>query len=353
MTATDKDKSEFWQTFLRAVETEPRTATTMQGASGLTHPVVAIGVDERRRRVVVISGESDGRAAAMAHADIQVAIPSMQVVIARPIPVNLGHFARAVSEVAGGVTLGPDQWRTIHGKLHASGGEEIGTRIGEYLAGHGLMTLQFAALGFARVAKEIVQQLSLLELEVVPDTSAQKDIIKGGSAPPPVGLSKLIALDPAEVDRRVGVCSIPLYDLTPVEAETFARGVDVEQSREILRSHEILQYFFPAADQLTLAWVDGKPSSTDDVVGKLLRVPEFGHPFGQMELLKQGTEMVHMVDALHERGLVAEGEMGIELTPEGTAIRASVRYKPREGLLTRLSRIFSVKVDLNLKDLKG
>jgi len=351
VTTDNVSKSEFWRTFLRAVETEPRIATTMQGASGLVHPVTAVGVDEQRRRVVIISAESDARSAAMAHADIQVALPSMRVVMARPIPVNLGDIAKAISEVVGSVTLGPDQWRSLQARFPSAQEETAGKRIGEFLATHGLKTLEFAALNLAAVAKEIIQQLSLLELAVVPNTSAEKEASLVTPVPKGVAMSKLIALDPAEVDRRVGVCSIPLYALKPEEGEVFARGIDVERAREILRSYDIFQYFFPAADQLTLALVDGQPGRTDDVVGRLLRVPEVGHPFGPLEVLRPGIEMVHIVDALQERGLVVEGEMGVELTKEGTSVRALVRYKPREGLLARLSRVFSIKADLNLKDL--
>jgi len=43
-------KSEFWHNIIRAAEAEPRIATSIQGLSGFSHPVAAVGVDERRRR---------------------------------------------------------------------------------------------------------------------------------------------------------------------------------------------------------------------------------------------------------------------------------------------------------------
>jgi predicted methyltransferase len=56
------------------------------------------------------------------------------------------------------------------------------------------------------------------------------------------------------------------------------------------------------------------------------------------------------VEALLEQGLLVEGEAGIEITPAGQSVRAAVRFKPREGLLSTLANIISVKIELTLKD---
>jgi hypothetical protein len=45
---------------LRAAETTPVEASEIRGASGLAHPVIAVGTDDIRRRLIVISGEADG-----------------------------------------------------------------------------------------------------------------------------------------------------------------------------------------------------------------------------------------------------------------------------------------------------
>jgi hypothetical protein len=82
---------------------------SIRGASGFSHPVVAAGVDEPRRGVVVISGESDARSAALAHGDIQAAMPSLKVMMARPVVVNLGETARILSEVLGRVSIGQQE----------------------------------------------------------------------------------------------------------------------------------------------------------------------------------------------------------------------------------------------------
>ena len=53
----DQSKQHFWRSFLRAIETDPREAREIRGASGFVHPALAVGVDEKRGRTVIVSGE--------------------------------------------------------------------------------------------------------------------------------------------------------------------------------------------------------------------------------------------------------------------------------------------------------
>src|SRR3982751_662831 len=97
----------FWNSFILAAEAEPRDITAIRGSSGLSHPVLAAGVDQGRRRLVMISGEADGRSAALAQADIQAAMPDVRVVMARPAPINLGAAAKIIGEVLGSLKITP------------------------------------------------------------------------------------------------------------------------------------------------------------------------------------------------------------------------------------------------------
>ena len=72
---------------------------------------------------------------------------------------------------------------------------------------------------------------------------------------------------------------------------------------------------------------------------------EYLLPKGQYESAEE------IVDALKDRGLVIEGDVGLTVTDRGLGTRANVRFKPREGLLSKISNLFSVKVDLSLKDI--
>ena len=129
-------KSEFWNNIIRAAEAEPRKATAIQGASGYSHPIVAVGVDESRRRVVMISGESDARSAALAQGDIQAAMPSVRVVMARPLAINLGQVAKIISEVLGKVSIGQNElkWMSENQEEFQKRTQEIGRKIGDKIA---------------------------------------------------------------------------------------------------------------------------------------------------------------------------------------------------------------------------
>jgi len=60
-----------------------------------------------------------------------------------------------------------------------------------------------------------------------------------------------------------------------------------------------------------------------------------------------------LIDALEEKKLCVEGEHCVELTETGRSVRTTVKWKPREGFIAKLSRILSLKLDLSLKELFG
>jgi len=98
--ATDETKR-FWNSLLTAVDAEPRTETSIRGASGIYHSAVALGIDKSRKRLLMISAEHDARTAAMAQIDIQAILTGFQVLVARPIAVNLGEAAKSIREALG------------------------------------------------------------------------------------------------------------------------------------------------------------------------------------------------------------------------------------------------------------
>jgi hypothetical protein len=65
-----------------------------------------------------------------------------------------------------------------------------------------------------------------------------------------------------------------------------------------------------------------------------------------MDLVPQETTLPEVIDALHDRGLIVEGEIGLELATEGRQIRSSIKFKPREGLVSKIINRFSISVDL-------
>jgi hypothetical protein len=343
---TDPKKYAFWNTLLRAVETEPTETRPLRGASGLQHPVIAIGTDANRKRLVVISGDPDGRSAALAHADIQAAYPDTRVVLARPIAIHLARIAEAIVSMLGKPTLTPEDLKEL--PQEGSPQRKLFEAKLQLLTGVGFApafrAYSFASLSLVSVIQEAVLQLSHLQFEFPVG-------IDGVQGAPTIQFGPLVALDPSQVDRQSGVCFIPLYQLSDADAEIFHAGADIEAAREILKAHHVFQYFFPAPDQLALGLFESPALLSAVVADTVEKAPSLGHPFGAFELLSGGTPLVDLVDALKDRGLCAEGEIGIELTEKGKNVRAAVRFKPREGLLSKLSNVFSLKVDLSLKDI--
>jgi len=344
-----EQRKNFWNTFVRAVESEPVQLESLVGASGLAHPIVAMGIDRARKRLVLISGDPDGRSAVLAQADIQAAYQDHKVILARPVAVNLAKTAEALVNFFGKTEIGQRDLNKL------SAGEERTKRILErrmkLLVEAGVIpaiqALGYAALNAPAAWQDVIIQLSHIQLvtqnpDAPGEIKADTPIIKFGS---------LVALDPAEMDRRMGVCSMPLYELSADEAEVFHSGTDIEAAREVLKSHHVFQYFFPAPDHLALGLIEKNQVSSPTLVDWVGRSPEIGHPFGPSELITSTDKLGELVDMLKERGLSTEGEFGLELTESGKASRATVKFKPREGLLSKLSNLISVKIDLSLKDL--
>ena len=80
-------------------------------------------------------------------------------------------------------------------------------------------------------------------------------------------------------------------------------------------------------------------------------MPSLGHPYGNNEIIPKDTSILDTIDALRDKDLLVEGETGFDITPQGKSIRASVKFKPRESFLKKLSNVFTLKMNLSLKDI--
>jgi len=339
-------ETEFWRNVLTAAESEPREVKAIRGASGHSHLVVALGVDEKRKRVVMISGEGDARLASLAQGDIQAAMPTVKVVMARPIAINLSHIAKLISNTLGTVSIGQKEieWlgqnKDEFEEKIKNASKQTSELIGRAIASpFGALTLNMVA-----VFKEAIQQLSLVEIEKNHSDESENKTI------PTFDITKLKLLNPAEADRIMGVCSIPLYDFEEKDIERLKIRNDPNLAKSLLKQHDIYQYFFPPADQLALGLVERSTSNVTDLIEQLKSTPFEGHPFGSLEIIDSKIKFDSLVPTLKEMGLLVEGEVGMEISPDGEKYRATVKFKPREGLVSKLSKIFSVKVDLSLKD---
>lgn len=335
-------KFAFWTHVLRALETEPHPAHFVRGISGLEHPVIAVGVDDQRRRLLLVSGEHDARSAAIAQIDIQRTIESVQVVVMRPIAINLAPIAKHVVDFLGGSTVEPQQWQERL-KLLSDNNNQLSEAVNKNLA-HCISGFDVATLNWVAQIMQTVQQLSMIDI----DTGAGAE---APSSPGTIRFEKLVNLDPTELDRHLGICPLPLYQLDPLDASIVQRGTDLEAVRDVLRRQQILQFFFPSADQLALGLVDRGLQKPSSVLNELSKAPSMGHPFGPPELTPTDLPIGETIDALQEKGYLVDGEIGIEMTGSAKAIRANIRFKPREGIVSKIANNVSIRFDL--KDLLG
>jgi hypothetical protein len=296
----------------------------------------------------VVSSEANARVAALAQADIQAANEEFRVVGARPIALNLAAVAGLITDSIGTVRLGHKQLSVMNRKPEVFK-RGLGLFVKRHEAKIKRMLFQaneIASLDLFTIWQEVLHQVSLVEVDINPALQGAGEAPANG-----VELGRLVALDPAEMDRKQGVCPIPLYDFDPGEIEAFHAGNSIETAQDILRRHQILQYFFPSPDHAVLGLVArGAPQlqSYADVVEQL---PAFGHPLSRNEIIDPASAVRDVVDALKARGYVAEGEFGVELTPAGKTVRYGVQFKPRESVFAKIARIVSVKIDLNVRDL--
>ena len=350
--SSTEQRKTFWETFIRAVEAEPEQIRSLRGASGLVHPTVAIGVDRTRKRLVVVSGDSNGRSAALAQADIQAAYQDYKVILARPIAVNLARAAEALATFFGKPEIGQRDLARLSDERTKRVFEHRAKLLIDAAFVPAIQAVGYAALNAPATWQDVITQLSHVQFMSSSDFTQNLETSKEAKADLPViRFGALVALDPAEIDRQMGVCSVPLYELSGDEALVFHSGVDIEAARELLRTHHILQYFFPAPDHLALGLIEKKSAPPSTLAGWLEQSPNIGHPFGPSELVASNMTLDELVNVLKEQGFSVEGEFGLELTDSGKASRATVRFKPREGFLSKLSNVVSVKIDLNLNDL--
>lgn len=339
-------KIQFWNTFLTSLETVPREAQDIRGASGFVHPILAVGVDEARRRTVIVSGDADARTAALAQADIQAAIPSIKIVMARPVAINLQPIAMVLMEKLGGVRIPFSRFELLSSKEKGEQyAKELLNDVGEIVARPYL----YVQLNTLSLWKEVIQQLSLLQFEGF--SGKQEDQPPDLKAMPMMILEQLLRYDPVAVDRSGGVCAVPLHLLDQADFEAIARG-DADYARACLVRHGVFQYFFPPADQIALAAVDRGEATTADAISRRVEMaPDLGHPLAPNELVDPQAHVMDLVDALKDRKLIIEGNMSIEVSPTGRTVRSEVKFRPREGVMEKLARVISIKVDMSMKDL--
>lgn len=334
--------SGLWTAFAGAIEAEPRSHTIIRGASGIDHAIEAIAIDENRKRMIIVSADSDPRVSVLVQNDIQATVP-YKVLMARPITVDLAHLAQNII-----TKMGVEELDIV----------EVGDEL-KALEGQPLPVLMNSVVGGALVnlvdsvisskLPPLRQIVAFLEQLPYVDWQAMGARLQANSSKIP--LQSLLAVNNISRDLNYGICPIPLYEFQTQEWERILAGGQSELVREKMKEVGLFQYFFPAVDHLALGLIDRGITSKELVIRAIEATPTLGHPFGKSELLTSPTSLVETVESLNDLGFLTEGESTVEITPEGTVQRATVKFRPREGLLSKLLARFNVNVSVSPRDL--
>ncbi|MDQ0391817.1 hypothetical protein [Labrys monachus] len=338
---------EVWQALGIALGADPRENTTITGISGLEHPVQSISVDDRTKRVIIISAESNPRIAALMQVDVQATMPAdTKVLVARPISVDISDFTRRLFVTADGQV---DVSKVFDvGKLLATS-EEPGHK--EEISRH-----------FDPVMKPIMRIFDNLEMRpasqivgVVEQLTAINwmHIFQSAQQNPMNLLNAIfdiVKIDNLALDRACGVCPLPLYQFTDDDWLLFKSKGNRGDAQARLKELGIYQYFFPPNEQLVLGIVDKGNTSLDLVSQGVALSKKLGHIQGEGELVPGLPNFFDAIDGLRERGYITNINSTLEITPAGKAVRHTVDIQPRESLVSKIVSRFKVEIKANIAD---
>lgn len=342
------DLGNLWESVLRAVGTEPRPAREIQGISGVIHRPLALGVDDASKRLVVITDEPTPRHAAMMQIDIAATLPDVRVSVARVIPIDLATVAARTLEQFGGFGALMAEFQAAQQSASPEDkGNEVAARIGAMkFLGNNIDLLKRIPVGWLNAVLQAIDQLRLIE--VAGAIQAMKGVGDDASVFfENLRLDKLAQTDIIAPDREVGVCPVLIPSFSEAEIDILLKPRALEDAREILKAKRIYQYFFPGLDDLALGLVDRGVRQAATVAEMVSRAPDLGHPYGENEVVGPTSDPMAVIDELKRRGLTIEGEFGWELGPDGEARRMTLKFKPSEGVTTKILNRCNINVNLN------
>lgn len=332
-----------WKAICEALETEYREHTTIRGASGIEHTVQAIGVDEKQKRLLVVSAEFNPRVAALMRIDIQSTMPDTRVLVARPVPLDIAHIARKLFTTAAGFI---DFQKIIEFKndIVEKPQESINGKYGSILVPliNSITSTPVPPMSFAI---QLIQQSSLLNWEKLIKGDADASIKLQNA------VVDILSMDNMAADIQHGICPIPTYEFQDSDWDLFGEAGDRDAAVNRLKELKVHQYFFPPADTLAMGVMDHGLSSSQQVASATTLAEAEGHRVTKSDLVPDATTVPEVLEELKSKGYVAEGEFSYELTEAGESLRKSIKVRPAEGLISKLISKLNFNVDVSTKDL--
>jgi hypothetical protein len=335
------DTKQIWKSISSAIGVEMREATSIRGNSGQDHPVQAVAVDDKTNRVVIFSAEPSPRIAALMQTDVQATLPGAHVIVARPVIFDLSEIARRVVEKAGDLNI--QALQALFKEPQESINEALETKIGP------------AIMPLFETASKVRLPVSVQVMDIVEQVTNLDWTSSFLVAPTLEGflgtLFSTTTLDSAAADRRLGICPIPLYEFSEADYELLLLGKSIDEVQARLKALDIYQYFFPAPDQLLLGLADNNVTKDGSLVLAAEEAPTHGHPLGTPELFRDKATLLETLEELKGAGYVADAEIGLEITEKGRAVRQNIKIRPRESLISKISKVLSVKINFSTRDL--
>jgi hypothetical protein len=345
----------FWNSFSEAIGFVPREDFSLTGASGLSHRFFSVSVDEERKRLLTVSREMDPKISALVHNDVMLAHGDYNLMTVRPVTFDINHFAKLISEIVGAEEIDVTQIQQAMKSFSTRAQtlpELTGTTsddLGEYfdqmigLAGlapplvSAIRASALSGLGGSDQFVLLIRQLSALDFSQLfrrtPDDGSM------------FSLKPLLNFDTSAVDRASGLCPIPLYELSESDWEEFSSNAEPENIREKLGSLGVSQYFYPPADHNALALIDRGVRTLKGLAETAKVTEQLGHAIVEPEVVGGAQDVEAIVRRLQDRNLIVEGEMGLTVTEAGQELRATVKFRPREGVFSKVINRMNINID--------
>ncbi len=340
-----------WRGFCSALGAEYRNYKQIQGSSGLTHEVQAIAVDDKEKRLILVSAEYNPRIAALMRVDVQATMPDVKVLVARPLAVDIAHTVRKVfGDQSGNLDVSKMAELAALLAMGEIGQDTLRATYGPPLAPffHAIGRSQLPMLSHILNG---IQQAAFIDWEGLSLANGPAEQSGGVIRIAEFFLSQFQALDNLAEDRKQGICPVPTYQFSDQDWETLLQATRIEEIQERLKAIGVYQYFFPPKDTLTLGLIDRGLNTVELVERGLNLAQRDGHQLSPNTIISEVADIPDIMEALRAKGLTLEAEFESEcLSADGQKIRSTLRVRPEEGLIEKISRVFSVKMDLSLKD---
>ena len=280
----------------------------------------------------------------MMQSDVQSTFgPEVRVIVARPVAVNLRILAVSLYQQLSSLKFSLHQLETI--VTDQKKVEEI-LKAPIVLMGTGMVMVPLNAMS---QMIEIAKQLTLVGVKQSKPGRLKKDERNKNTF---IDLTEFAKFNPLRSDIEAGICPIPIFEISPDKIEKISSGVNLDDVRAILDEFDIYKYFYPSPDQLALGLAHRGANSTQLMEG-LTAPPRIGHPYSSAEMVGKDTKLEKILNTLQEAGMIAEGEFGYNVTPKGEEVRVKVKFRPREGVVSKVLGRLQVKASiLNIAKLK-